>query len=214
MVKTATTRLTRFGHVTIVFLFTVLLNTGSFAQTSQIIPWNDGNLDEASVSVTAYHPEPIIFVHGITASRVKWEGVISNLHELGWFEPYHYVLQAVTNAYESSATHNDDYGAGDLGLLFPAKEKNQWREIEEPYLHTFNYGRHAKRLPDGTTRAWTRVKVSRQSHDLVETNSWQAPASLGSAHHTPHCPVVALKRPLLDAELPARYYRLVQFTEG
>lgn len=151
--------------------------SNTFAQTGRIVPWNDGNLTSTGRCAVSYHPEPVVFVHGITASRAKWEGVISNLHEFGWFEPYHYVQQAVTNAYESSAAHVEDYVEGDLGLLFPTGEKNQWREIEQPYLHTFNYGRHAKRLADGTTRAWTRVRVSRQSHDLVETNAWQAPAN-------------------------------------
>jgi len=37
-----------------------------------VIPWNDGNLTDQSASTNAYHPEPIIFVHGITANRMNW----------------------------------------------------------------------------------------------------------------------------------------------
>lgn len=147
-------------------------------QTSRIVPFNDGQLDNTvSISTIAYHPEPIIFVHGITASRVKWEGVISNLHQFAWFQSYQYDSNSVRIAKESTAPPTEGYAETELSGTFPTGEKNQWREIEQPYLHTFNYGRHAKRLPDGTTRAWTRVRVSRQSHDLVETNAWQAPVS-------------------------------------
>ena len=44
----------------------------------------------------ATHPEPIIFVHGITASRMKREGVIDYLHNTArWFDKCHFLSNNV-----------------------------------------------------------------------------------------------------------------------
>jgi pimeloyl-ACP methyl ester carboxylesterase len=156
----------------------LLMATLASAQTTRIVPWNDGDFTDASISTNAYHPEPIIFVHGIVSSRVKWEGVIYSNH---WFEAYHYISNLVAAAKESNFPTNfpaiQGYTESELPSDFPAKEKNQWRDIEKPYLHTFNYGRHAKFGPGTNPAPVSVVQVSRQSHDPVEWNSWQPPTS-------------------------------------
>jgi hypothetical protein len=152
-------------------------------QSSRIVLWNDGDLSANSVSLNTYHPEPIIFVHGITASRLNWEKVIQNLGVTNqWFGAYHYVQETVVNAYESANPPVEDYltNTNDVRAI-PLDDRNQYREIEKPYLHTFNYGRHAKRKPlpvlpldtfavPTNVTATIRARVSRQSHDLVEWN--------------------------------------------
>jgi pimeloyl-ACP methyl ester carboxylesterase len=153
----------------------------TMAQTSQIVPWSDGNLTATGRSVIAYHPEPIIFVHGITASRLVWKDVIQNLGSTNhWYDAYHYSRAAITNVYESSAPPDEGYSPSDPRALFvPSKELHQWDSIEQPYLHTFNYGRHAYFGP-GTNLpppGAFMLRQSRQSHDPVEWNSWQAPAN-------------------------------------
>jgi len=155
----------------------VLIAAQADSQIARVVPWNEGPLDDSSTSVQAYHPEPVLFVHGIAASRVRWEDVIAHLHSGSWFQPYHFRSNQVAAAKESTAAPQDDYTAQELSGNFPATEKNQWRDIERPYLHTFNYGRHAKRLPDRTTRPWTRVRPNRQTHDPLEWNAWAAPAN-------------------------------------
>jgi len=57
----------------------VFLTGGAHSQTTNVIRWNDGNLTGQSASANAYHPEPIIFVHGITANRTNWANVIDTL---------------------------------------------------------------------------------------------------------------------------------------
>jgi hypothetical protein len=150
----------------------LLAATFASAQTTRIVPWNDGNFTDASISTTAYHPEPILFVHGITASRVKWEKVIDYLHNTNqWFQPYYYISNLVAAAKESNFPTNapsiQGYVENELIGNFPSEEKNQWRDIEKPYLHTFNYGRHAKFGPGTNPPPVSVVKVSRQSHDPV-----------------------------------------------
>ena len=148
----------------------------SNAQVSRTLPWSDGDLTQTGRCSVAYHPEPIIFVHGITAARVKWEAVISHLHSQSWHQPYHYISDNFLGAKESTSVTNEGYADTDFGATFiPASEKNQWRDIEEPYLHTFNYGRHARVGPAPDYVTPTMVRQSRQTHDPVEWNSWEAP---------------------------------------
>jgi len=160
--------------------------SSTLAQTTRIVPWNDGNFDITSASTNAYHPEPVIFVHGITDSRLRWKNIISYLSiTQGWFQAYHYISNQVAQAKESANPPAEDYTLSEL----PSGETNQWIDIEQPYLHTFNYGRHAKvgpapplplntfAVPPSVSTNLSYVKVSRQSHDPVEWNSWQAPAN-------------------------------------
>jgi len=171
------------------------------AQTSHIIPWSDGRYTEFSISTNAYHPEPIVFVHGITASRLVWQDVIAHLHTQQWFSAYHYRSNEFNQVKESTFDINQQ-GYNDANVPVP-DATNQWRDIEQPYLHTFNYGRHAYRAPmtnvppvgafwdaGGIPTVSNEVRISRQSHDPVEWNSWQAPVndylhvSAGQQHRT------------------------------
>jgi pimeloyl-ACP methyl ester carboxylesterase len=147
-------------------------------QITRVVAFNDHNLTQQSSSTNAYHPEPIIFVHGITANRTNWTTVINNLYASNWFYPYHYIQPAVVEAYES-------YNPPDN---WDAEAKQQWTPIEQPYLHTFNYGRDQYRGPmmnalplDTYTvpplASTIRLRHSRQSHDPVEWNSWQVPSN-------------------------------------
>lgn len=184
-----------FVHVFISFFFFVGIQSGGYAQGTRSMRWSDSSLTLTSRSLVAYHPEPIIFVHGITSSRLNWEDVIENLAVSNkWFEAYHYVPEAVTNQYESTSPPATGYGPADFRYL-PAKETNQWQRIELPFLHTFNYGRHAKVGPTNdlpyetyinpsAAKSNLPVRISRQSHDPVEWNSWQAPTGDYLANRT------------------------------
>lgn len=153
------------------------------SQVTRIISWESGGLSLNSPSAITYHPEPIIFVHGITSSRRNWEDVIQNLGVTNhWFEDYHYIQQSVSNANESTSQPSEGYSSSQPGALFvPTEELNQWKSIELPYLHTFNYGRHQYVGP-GTNYPWQSTRMlrqSRQSHDPVEWNSWSGYPGVG-----------------------------------
>jgi triacylglycerol esterase/lipase EstA (alpha/beta hydrolase family) len=155
-----------------------LLSQTGYCQTTRVVPWSDSSLTRTSPSVIAYHPEPIIFVHGITANRTNWTSIINNLwYTNHWFDSYHYILDLVSNAYESANAPAEA----------DSEAESQWIAIEQPYLHTFNYGRDQYRGPAPALPLDTytvpslantiRLRHSRQSHDPVEWNSWQVPAN-------------------------------------
>ncbi|HTS18505.1 MAG TPA: hypothetical protein VMP11_13105 [Verrucomicrobiae bacterium] len=161
-----------------------LQSEDAHSQITQIVPWNDTNLTLTSASTIAYHPEPIIFVHGITSSRLNWTNVIQNLAATNnWFGAYHYNQDEVTNAYESTTPPQEGYTASQFGATFvPTPELNQWQPMELPYLHTFNYGRH-QYIGPGTNYPWSStfmLRQSRQSHDPVEWNSWSGYSGTGN----------------------------------
>ena len=151
-----------------IFLIVGVLALGTaHGQTTHGLSWNDGNFDEFSPSINAYHPEPIILVHGTTASRARCMNVINYLHGQNWFQAYHYRSDLFERAKESTVPPGEDYADNEV----PEDERDQWRDIEQPYIHTWNYGRHAKRGPLPYLRPTIRPRVSRQSSDPIERDS-------------------------------------------
>lgn len=150
-------------------VFMCTLTPYAFAQTSRIAPWSDGDLTATGRSVIAYHPEPIIFVHGTSSNRLRWTNVLSYVQSSGWFTNYHYVSADFIAAKESTAAPAEDYVFSEITS---AGEAYQWQDIEKPYVHTWNYGRHAKRGPLPDLHVTGRPKINRQSNDPIGWNSW------------------------------------------
>ena len=80
------------------------------------MPWqfDPGDLNEKLV----YHPEPILFVHGINDNDATWG---------------HAAIPALTSAFVSyDVTKSMDN--------FVHQQTNGLNAVQQPYLHTFNYG--------------------------------------------------------------------------
>jgi hypothetical protein len=90
----------------------------SFGQSSKLLPWSPPPQDEDS-RARVYHPEPILFVHGINANDKGWITVADSL------TPRLSTYDIPDTAY--ALVH-------DFRNL-----ENYWTE-QQNYLHTFNYG--------------------------------------------------------------------------
>ena len=113
-----------------------LLSWSAGAQQSQILPWQltEGDPNEPLV----YHPEPILFVHGINDNDSDWV----------------HTIPALTNAFAIYDVTRSMDG-------FIHTQTNHLNAVQQPYLHTFNYGNYVKtNLPDNA-----------QSFDHIEWNA-------------------------------------------
>ena len=108
------------------------------AQTTKVLPWRpDTGIDGEGV----YHPEPILFVHGL------------NDNDGGWSTAAIPTLKPEFSKYSLSQTASD--------LIEADQKSGRYNAQQAAYLHTFNYGNYVKtNLPDNA-----------QSFDHIEWNA-------------------------------------------
>ncbi len=121
-------------------LFVVAILPGlGFAQQSRVLAWKP-TIDDPSETML-YRPEPILFVHGINDNDSGWAAAIE-------------ALQPSFSGYYISRDIDD----------FSREQTNGLNAVQQPYLHTFNYGNYVRaNLPDNA-----------QSFDHIEWNAWEA----------------------------------------
>jgi pimeloyl-ACP methyl ester carboxylesterase len=125
----------------------VLIPFPARSQTSKVLPWNPNNQTDGG---RVYHPDPVLFVHGINSNDKGWyqidtllgssPGVMQALQ--GYFQPYWI-------SFDASALIAADQSSG------------RYRATQMNYLHTFNYGDR----PEVNT-------INSNSFDHIEWNAW------------------------------------------
>ena len=134
------------------FCFCLLVPLAGLAQTTRVLPWQPTNNNDGK---SVYHPEPILFVHGINSNDEGWEhyrllpvlpwnpGVLPQLDPD--FQPY-YLPEAASTLIN---------GDNKVGGPYHATQRN--------YLHTFNYGDYVNLGPNNA-----------QAFDHIEWNAWRS----------------------------------------
>lgn len=156
-----------------IVLFPVLC----WAQTSHVLSWKPADPDAGSL---AYHPEPILFVHGINDNDAGWGTALSALQEN--FQAYYITLTAKS-------------------LIAADQNSDRYKAQQQPFLHTFNYGNYVKKNmldnaqsfdhiewnawdSDMRTRAFTNMFL-RTTATNITYMKWQSDSSKTGGHLVP-----------------------------
>ena len=138
-----------------VFFACVVFPLACLAQISRVFPWNPSNPDDGNLT---YHPEPVLFVHGINDNDEGWEHYANSagIPCTSWSFTNDGVLPQLNIMflqYFISQSASDLISGDQSNGLYRATQRN--------YLHTFNYGDH----PGSSTH-------DRQAYDPIAWNAW------------------------------------------
>lgn len=113
-----------------------------FGQQSQVVPWQPS---DENAKQYAYHPEPILFVHGINDNDATW-GMVA--------------IPALKNAF--AVYDLPESATNFIGAISNLNAR------QEAYLHTFNYGDNPQQLEAGLGAH------DKQSFEHIAWNAWEA----------------------------------------
>ena len=133
----------------------VVFPLASLAQISRVFPWNPSNPDDGNLT---YHPEPVLFVHGINDNDEGWEHYANSagMPCTSWSFTNQGVLpqlNIIFLQYFISQPASDLISGDQSNGIYRATQRN--------YLHTFNYGDH----PGSSTH-------DRHAYDPIAWNAW------------------------------------------
>ena len=127
-----------------IFAAGLTLTISAYGQTSQVDPWQPSADDEKQ---SVYHPEPILFIHGINDNDATWGEVAIPS------------LKAAFSQYDLPVTASNN--------LIGARTNLNARQ--EAYLHTFNYGNNVKASLPANAQAFDHIEWNTWEADKLGT---------------------------------------------
>jgi pimeloyl-ACP methyl ester carboxylesterase len=116
----------------------------AYGQTSQVVPWQPSTDD---VKKSVYHPEPMLFIHGINDNDATWGEVAIPS------------LKTVFSQYDLPVTASNNFIGARTNL----------NARQEAYLHTFNYGNYVKATMPANAQAFDHIEWNTWEADMRET---------------------------------------------
>jgi pimeloyl-ACP methyl ester carboxylesterase len=137
---------------TVIILAFFLVAVVARAQQTMVVPWQPMT-NQTAARANVYHPNPILFVHGINANDEDWgNDAIPALRD-------HFAVYDLPNAAQRLADPTDTNNLA------------RYRSKQRNFLHTFNYGDPP---PSGPLDFGD---FNRHSYDHIRWNAWEESGS-------------------------------------